>query len=288
MLGRFRHAWTCTTRLTQISEWGLQLSAVNRRAWFLWLECAIFFVWWVQARHKATACSHLPSFSLYLFVELDRHAENSEGKKGIAETQLPWGESKEALQTFGCSEYLSNRGSSASATRLAGVCNECYPILSRYADTVRGLTHQGSDLIRCKSIHPNPKRTNFTHYRCVKKQNDWLRQSVFDSMGNYLYCGVCVHSALGIGRQRIARQLQIKRLQSQQPLSQMTKTNVEEKHLAEFVVMPDGTETSFKTWWKTITPTQLVSITDHIPDMEMLERHPILRRPQSCRIFYSS
>lgn len=150
--------------------------------------------------------------------------------------------------------------SSASATRLAGVCNECYPILSWYADTFRGLTHQGSDLIRRKSIHPNPKRTDFTHYRDVKKQTDWLRQNVFDSMGNYLYCGVCVRSALGIGRQRIARQCQIKRLQSQQPLSQLTKTDVEEKHLAEFIVMPNGTETTFKTWWKTITPTQLVSI----------------------------
>ncbi len=58
----------------------------------------------------------------------------------------------------------------------------------------------------------------------------------------------------------MARQRQIKRLQSQQPLSQMTKTDVEEKRLAEYVVMPDGTETSFKTWWKTITPSQLVSV----------------------------
>jgi len=83
---------------------------------------------------------------------------------------------------------------------------------------------------------------------------------VFDSMGNYLYCGACVRSALGIGRQRIACQRQIKQLQSQQLLSQMTKTNVEEKCLAEFVIMPDGTEKSFKTWWKTITATQLVSV----------------------------
>ena len=150
--------------------------------------------------------------------------------------------------------------SSASATRLAGVCNECYPILSQYADTFRGLTCQGGYLIRRKSIHPIPKWTDFTCYRDVKKQNDWLSENVFDSMGNYLYCGACVRSALGIRRQRIARQRQIKRLQSQQLLSQMTKTDVEEKCLAEFVVMPDSTETSFKTWWKTISLTQLVSI----------------------------
>lgn len=43
-------------------------------------------------------------------------------------------------RTSALNESLTEE-SGASATSLPNVCNECYPILSRYADTFKGLTH---------------------------------------------------------------------------------------------------------------------------------------------------
>ena len=117
------------------------------------------------------------------------------------------------------------------------VCSQCAPVLSRYSDTFKGMVHQGSDLRRKKAINPHPKRVDTTHYRDLVKQNDWLRQNLFDSLGNYLYCCTCVHAALGVSKDRLTRQRNIKRQQSQNPIVNMLKSEVEEKRLGDFVVM---------------------------------------------------
>ena len=63
-----------------------------------------------------------------------------------------------------------------------------YPCLFRYVSTFKEMIHQGSELKRKKRINPYPKRTEKPHYRDLVRQNEWLRQNVFDSLGNYLYC----------------------------------------------------------------------------------------------------
>ena len=149
---------------------------------------------------------------------------------------------------------------SPEASTSERICAQCKPILSRYADTFKELVHQGSQLKRVKHLYPNPKRSDCTHYRDLKRQNEWLRANVFDTMGNYLYCCQCIRIAFGISKQRIANQRRIKRQQSQHPLVEMTKREVEEQRLGECVVMPDGTETAFNKWWRSLHVSSLVNV----------------------------
>ncbi len=42
--------------------------------------------------------------------------------------------------------------------------------------------------------NPASKRpeSEFTHYRDITRQNEWLRPNMSDSLGNYLYCFNCI------------------------------------------------------------------------------------------------
>ncbi len=150
---------------------------------------------------------------------------------------------------------LEEAGSSAT-----GVCSQCHPVLVRYADIFKCMIHQGSELIRRKNINPYPKRRDVTHYRDMNKQNQWLRENVFDSVGNYLYCSSCIRASLGISSTRLTRQRAVKRLQCQHPIVKMTKLEVEEKVLGAFVLMPADQEVSFKKWWRALPPTTTVNV----------------------------
>ena len=68
------------------------------------------------------------------------------------------------------------------------VCSQCKPVLTKYADVFRGMIHQGSQRKRKICTNPNPKKTEAIAYRDLVTQNEWLRQNMFDSLGNYLYC----------------------------------------------------------------------------------------------------
>ena len=85
-----------------------------------------------------------------------------------------------------------------SSDSFLGICSQCDPVLSRYRDIFLKMVHQGSELKRKKAIHPNPKKDDAIPSRDVVKQNEWLRQNCYDSLGNYLYCNNCIQSALGL------------------------------------------------------------------------------------------
>lgn len=68
-----------------------------------------------------------------------------------------------------------------------GVCSRCLPVLSRYKDVFDGLTHRGTKLKRVKGINPHPKLPERVHYRDLVGQNNWLRENLFDGLGNYLF-----------------------------------------------------------------------------------------------------
>ena len=95
------------------------------------------------------------------------------------------------------------------------ICSKCNPVLSRYKDTFMSMKKQGSSLKKVKRLNPVPKRTDLSHYRDLKAQNDWLRANMFDSRGNYLYCAKCIRTAFGISKQRLARQRKMKLLKNQ-------------------------------------------------------------------------
>lgn len=104
------------------------------------------------------------------------HPTTREGRRQEKRTNYLHGKSRNL-------EYLQSSPVSHEATEsdqgTSGVCPSCSPILSRYADTFKELTHRGSDLKRRKRIYPTPKTPNVEHYRDVKHQNEWLRELVF-------------------------------------------------------------------------------------------------------------
>ena len=94
----------------------------------------------------------------------------------------------------------------------------------------------------------------------VKVQNEWLRQNIFDPMGNYLFGAPCVVDSLQLSYQRLSRQRLVKRRQSQQSILEMPKSQVESESLGEYIVMPIGCDQSFKTWWRSLDGTAQVQI----------------------------
>lgn len=140
------------------------------------------------------------------------------------------------------------------------VCPKCKPILSWYTDTFKGLIHQGTELKKRKHANPHPKRPDTVHYRDIKRQNDWMRQNLFDPMGNYLYCSSCICISLKVSKQRLARQRAVKRKQSQEPLRSMTKAEVEEDDVSDYVVMPANLDIAFKEWWMSLQHTDSVDV----------------------------
>ena len=80
------------------------------------------------------------------------------------------------------------------------------------------------------------------------------------AMGNYLYCCTCIRVSLGISKQRLANQQKIKREQSQAPIVEMAKSEVEEKRLGDYVIMPEGVESSFSRWWRCVSGETVVRV----------------------------
>ena len=143
-------------------------------------------------------------------------------------------------------EDQDNAASSSSAAQ--SVCSKCLPVLSMYKDTFQGLTQHGSKLKRCKTVNPHPKLPERAHCRDLVKQNSWIHENLLDGMGNLLFCSRCIYSAFNISQQRLSRQREVKGHQFQQPISEMTKREVEEKRLGEYVV-PEEVCEGFLTWW---------------------------------------
>ena len=50
--------------------------------------------------------------------------------------------------------------SAALSSRAKTICSKCYPVLSRWKDTFKGLVQQGSELKQRKCRNPNPKRSD--------------------------------------------------------------------------------------------------------------------------------
>ena len=132
------------------------------------------------------------------------------------------------------------------------ICSRCLPVLSRYVDSFRELTHRGSHLKRVKHINPSPLSPDGDHYRDVKRQNEWIRENIFDVMGNYLFCASCVCSAFRISYQRLTRQRNVKRQFSTAPLVDMKKNDVEQQRLGQYVVMPKDLDLPFIKWWRSL------------------------------------
>ncbi len=79
-------------------------------------------------------------------------------------------------------ERSSGTGDTPTTSSSSKICLQCKPVLSRYADTFKGMVHQGSELKRKVTINPHPTKPDTIHYRDLVNQNEWLRQNMFYSL----------------------------------------------------------------------------------------------------------
>ena len=104
--------------------------------------------------------------------------------------------------------------------------------------------------------------------------DEWIRNNLFDGLGNYCYCQVCITEVYGIGSQRLAHQRSVKSRQCLILLLPMTNSNVICNKLEKRVVMPDNQD-NFKKWWPTLSGTDVVNV--HYPH----ESHGLARKPSN-------
>ena len=82
-------------------------------------------------------------------------------------------------------EESSSRGELAE-----GVCKRCTPVLCKCVIDFNKQTHRGS--ARRQHINPALRKPDTQHYWYFKKQNEWLRENMFDALGLllsvYLQC----------------------------------------------------------------------------------------------------
>ena len=108
--------------------------------------------------------------------------------------------------------------------------------------------------------NPHPKRVDTIHYRDIIRQNERMRENLYDPMGNYLFCSSCICASLGVSKQRIARQRAMKRKQSQEPIRSMTKEEVEKERVSDYVIMPLNLDIAFREWWIDLQDSDSVSV----------------------------
>lgn len=82
-----------------------------------------------------------------------------------------------------------------------------------------------------------------------------------DAHGNLLFCRDCLVTCLDIHTTRIHKQRLIKQRQKEQPILEMTKKEVIEQKLEDYVLHDDDDEVqTFGAWWKTVDSDEVVEV----------------------------
>lgn len=173
---------------------------------------------------------------------------------------------------IGLKEGASHQPEEPSNSRK--LCTDCKPVLEKLLPKFESFVRSDIELRHRKRVLPNPRKPDKLHYRNLVAQNEWIRCNLFDALGNYRYCQVCITNTLGIGTQRLTHQRSVKRRQTLIPLLPMTKSDIISNHLEESVVMPEGQD-NFKKWWPTLMDTDIVNV--HYPH----ESHGLARKPSN-------
>lgn len=106
---------------------------------------------------------------------------------------------------------------------------------------------------------------------------------MFDAYGNYLYCSTCISNILHISNDRLARLCENKVRQYQEPVRVMTKKQVLNQKLEEYVLRPglDPTQPDVTSWWKSLRNIDKVEV--KYPH----ERHRLVGKPSKYwRLLY--
>ena len=83
---------------------------------------------------------------------------------------------------------------------------------------------------------------------------------MLDGHGNYLYCLDCIVAALGVHTERLHRQRLIKQRQKHQPIVEMTKEEVQQQRLEDYVIHDDEDVQTFSVWWNGVTEDEVVEV----------------------------
>ena len=107
--------------------------------------------------------------------------------------------------------------------------------------------------------HAHTHTHTHTH---TQAQNQWLRQNVIDAHGNLLFCRECLVSCLGIHTTRLTRQRIIKQKQKDQPIVELTKREVVEQKLQDYVLHDDDDDDilTYGAWWKLVDDDEIVEV----------------------------
>ena len=132
-------------------------------------------------------------------------------------------------------------------------------------------------------MNTSPCKPSRKHYRDMNRQNNWIRENLFDPMGNYLSCSKCVCAPLSISKQKLSQQRDIKRLNAHDPIVDMTKEDVEGQHLGDFVVMPTSVDMSFLKWWRSVDVGDIVQV--RYPHQRTCRKAVSLFKAESTRRF---
>lgn len=153
-------------------------------------------------------------------------------------------------------------------------CTSCKPALEKMLDVFQSFVRSDIELRHRKRVLPEPRKPDKLHFRNLVAQNEWIRNNLFDGLGNYCYCQACITEVYGIGSQRLAHQRSVKRRQCLISLVPMTKSDVISNKLEKCVVMPDNQD-NFKKWWPTLSGTDVVNV--NYPH----ESHGLARKPSN-------
>ena len=155
-------------------------------------------------------------------------------------------------------------------------CLQCAPVLSKL---LVAFEQHGKHTVQQRRkrlmVYPYPKKQSSIPYRNLVQQNRWLRDNLFDSQGNYIYCSRCILKHLNVHSERLSHQRKIKRQLAQKPIVEKTKKEVENEHLMEWVMAPEGVDCSFTQYWSSLGDEDIVSV------MYPHERHGLCGKPSN-------
>ena len=116
-------------------------------------------------------------------------------------------------------------------------CDKCKTVLFSILDQFQSIKHDAKTLVNRKASHPKP--TKGGQCRNITDENRWLREHVFDAVGNYIYCQECIIEVFRISKGRLARQRDIKRMEAFFSVTEMTKRDVEAQNLTNSIIIPE-------------------------------------------------
>lgn len=147
----------------------------------------------------------------------------------------------------------------AQESRLAA-CSDCAKVLYSLVPAFQAAGMHGPALHNRHSSHPMPKKARTRQHRNISGENEWILANLSDTQGNYKFCYSCILTWIDVHRGRLARLRKVKHQQQQHPLKLMTKGEVEDNKLKEYIVMPELVHVSLRQWWATLRQGDAVTV----------------------------